>query len=226
MRAIPVDNEPEPFWEGKDEAEVVAEWKRKVRFDENHWGRVELTGTLNGSSGVVLSADVLAPLGAVRNDAWITDVLDTYRASEGAAGRIADTYAQFAAAAKAPPAALAHHPSEDAIVQEGLEPPQRQRLIAELEKAQPKVIVTLGNAALRVLRTVLAKDGGSNAPAALSAGREYGKAVSLRLGGRSVTWLPLAHPAAVRTIPAFRTVHRAWMAKVRANRKFLQDIKF
>jgi hypothetical protein len=225
VRALPVDNEPEPFWEGSDEVEVVAEWKRKVRFDENQWGRVEPTGKLNGSSGVALAHDFLAPLGVVRNDVWITDVLDTYRASEGAEERIADTYAHFAVAAKAPPAGLAHHPSEDAIVQEGLEQPQRQRLMAEIEKAQPKVIVTLGNAALRVLRTLLAKDGGSVAPAALSAGRDYGKAVSLRLGGRSVVWLPLAHPAAVRTIPAFGTVHRAWIARVRADQEFLQNIR-
>jgi len=59
---------------------------------------------------------------------------------------IAGTYAHFAAVAKAPPAGLAHILLRMQIVQEGLEQPQRQRLMAEIEKAQPKVIVTLGNA--------------------------------------------------------------------------------
>src|SRR5450759_2322555 len=63
--AIPVDNEPEPFWDGTNEADVVAEWRRKVQFNDKLWGTVELAGKLNGSSGVSLSREPLGTLGAL-----------------------------------------------------------------------------------------------------------------------------------------------------------------
>ncbi len=76
VQALPVDNEPEPFWDGKDEAGVVEAWKRKVSFDEKRWGQVEPAGRFNGSSGEWLTKNVLEPLQVRRSGAWITDALD------------------------------------------------------------------------------------------------------------------------------------------------------
>src|SRR5690606_17719960 len=86
----------------------------------------------------------------------------------------------------------APHPSESDIVRLALAG-HRQRLIAELETARPELVVTLGNAALRVFRA-LAQD--VSAPLLKLSIHEYGASIPATVKGRQVLWLPLAHPAA------------------------------
>ena len=205
IRAIAVDNEPEPFWTGIDEAVRLAHWKAEVKFSHT-WGEVHGVGALNGSSGRWVEQNVLKPLGAMRADAWITDCLDTYRCSDGLAARITDTYAPFAEEENLPAAQLAVHPSENAIVDEALRVHQ-QRLLAELATAKPELIVTLGNAALRVLRELLLFALGG--PDALRADGSYGKELQVTIAGVTARWLPLAHPAAPKP---YRVAHAAWVA--------------
>jgi len=95
IKAIAVDNEPEPFWTGQDEAARIEAWKERVGFDQAKWGAVAPAGRLNGSSGDWVEQQVLDPLGALRSNTWITDCLDTYRCSDGLASRIDDTYASW-----------------------------------------------------------------------------------------------------------------------------------
>ncbi len=202
IRAVPVDNEPEPFWEGQDEVSKIDAWKLKVAFEGKGWGTAEPVGKLNGSSGAWLTAKVLNPLGLSRADAWITDSLNTYRVSDRVAKRLPDICESTGAALPL----LADHPSEDEIVREALES-HRERLAAELEAARPDRIVTLGNAALRVMSALLKNAGGSAAPKSLRADERYGTPVRVRIDGRPVTWWPLAHPGAPKK---FQEAHDAW----------------
>jgi hypothetical protein len=208
VQAMPVDNEPVPFWDGADQAERVELWKTTVHFDAR-LGRVEPAGDLNGSSGTWVAANVLAPLRVARSDAWVTDVLDTYRCSTGVARRVHDTYDSRAVPLGAPPVSLLPHPSESEIVREGLAR-HRQRLLKELAEADPERIVTLGNASLRVMRELLSDRGGLAAPEKLSADDGYGRPVIVKLNGRNVEWFPLAHPAARGN---WQVVHRRWAAE-------------
>lgn len=205
IAAIAVDNEPTPFWTGEDQIERVDRWRAAVGWDPA-WGEVRSVGALNGPSGAWVADQVFGPLGVTREDAWITDCLDIYHASTGAAGRIADTYAPFAKAHGLIAADLGAHPSEAAIVTEALAQ-HRVRLLDELARATPDVVVTLGNAALRVLGSLGTVDGG--APRGLAT-EGYGKSLRLRIAGRTVTWLPLTHPAAPEM---YQAAHRAWRAR-------------
>lgn len=208
IRAIAVDNEPEPFWcGGESESVLIETWKKAVGWKEE-WGSVAPVGHLNGSSGTWVQKNVLDPLGANRETTWITDCLDTYRCSSKLAGRIKDTYEPFAKGAGLTSAALSTHPSEQVIVDEALEKHQR-RLLAELDAAAPEAIVTLGNAAFRVLKT-LAKvlDGSIIGDELSSKSAAYGRRNIVRIGERQAEWLPLAHPAAP---PAYKAAHQAWM---------------
>lgn len=156
VRALAVDNEPEPFWDGTNESDLVRTWA-------NQWfgealGDVGEVGALNGSSGRWVNSNALEPLGAERDDAWFTDCLDTYRASQGQARRISDTYAPFASDGGLPTAQLQPHPGEDAIVREALGT-QSVRLLHELESVTPDLVITLGNAAGRVFHALCDLDG-------------------------------------------------------------------
>ncbi|HYD54303.1 MAG TPA: uracil-DNA glycosylase family protein, partial [Gemmatimonadaceae bacterium] len=205
IQAIAVENEPEPFWTGNDQAAKVEAWKKAVGFDPERWGTISPAGALNGSSGGWVDENVLTPLGITRADAWITDSLDTYRCSEDLAARLADTYNPFAKNAGLSEAILLEHPSENDIVREALQDHQ-PRLRDEFAAAAPDLIVTLGNAALAVVRDLLPRSGGADTRR-LSASEQYGSVVRVRLGQRDVDLLPLAHPAA----PAvYQEAHKRW----------------
>lgn len=86
---------------------------------------------------------------------------------------------------------MAPHPSEAQIVSEEIDQ-NLARLRRELTAAAPDVIVTLGNAALRVLRKPL---GHAVAPTKLTVAG-YGIELSANFDEHKMSWLPLAHPAA------------------------------
>src|SRR3954447_13225402 len=69
ISALPVDDEPEPFWTGTDEGERIDAWKSAIGFDAAAHGTVAPVGQLNGSSGRALDTDYLEPLGISREDA-------------------------------------------------------------------------------------------------------------------------------------------------------------
>ncbi len=145
VRAMAVDNEPTPFWNGADEDERIAQWKAAVGSRDGEWGEVTGVGDLNGSSGTWVDDNVLAPLGVGRDAACITDCIDTYFASEGGAARVADTCVPFVKTVGLPVPRLAPHPSEGAIVDGA---PHALRLL-DLELAQGHVAVPERDRGLR-----------------------------------------------------------------------------
>ncbi len=206
IKAIAVDNEPEPFWTGADEADRLATWKNAVAFDHARFGDVGLPGFLNGSSGRWVEEQILCPLDTSRADTWITDCLDVYCCSDDLRQRLADTYNRVAGL---PPWGLPEHPSEDEIVRKALAD-HTERLRNELTTARPDRIVTLGNAALRVFARLVGHTDENNAPRQLSADSNvYGKPIATRVDGRPVEWLPLAHPAAPKR---YQDAHKVWLA--------------
>src|SRR5438067_212148 len=62
VRAIPVDNEPEPFWNGEGADAILNEWRVPV-FDGHGWGDVQLPAAFySGESGRKLDERYLVPL--------------------------------------------------------------------------------------------------------------------------------------------------------------------
>jgi hypothetical protein len=201
ISALAVENEPWVFWDGKDARERVDAW-RATHFDSK-WGSVT-PAHLNGPSGEWLEANVLFPLRVLGSSSlFVTDCLTTYRLSVGAARRIDDTYQQLVAQMDGLPAAdLLSHPSETEIVREALQG-QAARLVAQIESGRPQRLVTLGNAASRVVTRLAAQDGAGT----LTAGR-YGLPRTVTLGAVTTQWVALVHPA---TPSVWQERHRAWL---------------
>lgn len=191
IAALAVDNEPEPFWTGKDEAERIEAWAASVSW-KPEWGTVGPVGPLNGSSGQWLDEKLLKPLRTSRNDTFITDCLDTYRFSRGQEEAVTTRFTEFAQKHglewTGVPDAL-KHPGEDEIVTEAFQH-HLKRLTAELKLAAPRMVVTLGNAALRVF----ARMANVAEPELLKPNKDYGTEVPVTVAGLQVTWLPLVHP--------------------------------
>ncbi len=204
IRAIPIDNEPSPFWAGGDIEDRVRAWKAKVGFDVERHGDVDPAPEYNGPSGKWVDDRLLTPLGLRRDEAWITDCLVTYRMSTGVEKALSERFAPFAQKAGVALPRLATHPSENEIVSEALDA-EADRLKAELAACRPDTIYTLGNAALRVLRELVEV---TNAPRKLAVDG-YGAVLDVRLADRhSCRWVPLAHPAAPK---AYQQAHTHWL---------------
>ena len=204
IRALPVDNEPEPFWTGADESERIEKWKTAVEFDEGNDGRVRAVNSLNGSSGVALDGSYLGPLAIEREEAWATDALPTYFASEGVQAAIADRFVPAMKSARPLPNLLAH-PNEAKIVE--LATDRLEALREELATAVPEMVITLGNAAARVFQLILNVNDGP-VPLVKS---NYGTAVRV---APNMEWYPVAHPGATRAGRPWHDTHRAWIASL------------
>lgn len=206
VAALAVDNEPEPFWTGRDEEERIEAWKTTVGW-RAEWGSVGPVGPLNGSSGLWLDQKVLSPLRATRAETWVTDCLDTYRFSKGQEEVVTGKYAPFAEKLglqwKGVPATL-RHPSEDQIVSETRDH-HLKRLMTELRVAQPRIVVTLGNAALRVFAALVDR----SEPEKLVPGKDYGAPIEVTVAGKPATWLPLVHPG--QRSKEWQAVHARWV---------------
>ncbi len=202
ISALAVDNEPMVFWDGSDADERVKTWAEEY-FDPAR-GEVS-TARLNGPSGSWLCSNILGPLGAAGvHSHFVTDCLTTYRLSTGAAARLYETYEPMAKDTSGLRSAdLQPHPSEAQIVREALET-QGERLSGQIAAARPTVIVTLGNAASRVLTSLA----GSAGPGKLTHDG-CGMASTVTVGGIKLSWIALVHPA---TPAVWQARHQAWLS--------------
>ena len=209
VTAIAVDNEPEPFWTGIDEKKRIDAWEESVEWKAT-WGSVQPCGSLNGSSGVWVRDRVLCPLRIRRNETWITDSLDFYCESVGARERTQTPEVQHILSKYSIPGPSLHeHPDENTIVSIARNEGHHARLRKELQTAQPELLITLGNAALRVIHEVLG-DAGMTLPEKLSwDDRKYGDRFHASLGeGFEFDVLPLAHPASP---DSYQKAHDRWI---------------
>ena len=201
VRALAIDNEPEPFWSGQGEDEKVSLWLSRVGWDAK-FGEARPAGRFNGSSGRSVDDEVLRPFGISRSETWLSDCLDTYHLSDGMNAAIKRSYNPLAARLNLPAVSLPAHPDTQRIVNQA----QPTRLVRELHDAKPEMIVTLGEAALEVMRTLLNGQG----PTRLEHDAGYGSPVAVEFEGRRSNWYPLVHPGQRRA--AWRTAHKKWMA--------------
>lgn len=204
VQALAVDNEPECFWDGADEAERIALWKSSVCWTVE-WGAIGVAQRFNGPSGRWVMDNVLNRFGISPSAAWLTDCLTTYRQSDGQSARIADTYETLAKSIGLPEVQLQPHPNEDEIVTEA-QRSEKDRLLEELRTASPEVLATLGNAALRVMSELVSCE--EPPPSRLSPGQTYGTPLQATLPeGSLVKWYALAHPAAPGP---YQDRHKLW----------------
>lgn len=210
-KALIVDNEPEVFWDGAAADAHFTSWKNAVGFDQHPWGRVELPGQGgNGPSGKWLADSILKPLGLTRADCWITDCLDTARLNPDQKTRIEKTYEPLMEPLGLPNPQMQQTPKGESGIVAEARAGHLDRMKSELDKARPELIITLGNAALRVLRELVTTHD-LDVPRSLTA-ETYGVKLSVVVKDRPVSWLPLVHPRSGERTPKWHDIHAQWIA--------------
>lgn len=207
VRAMIVANEPTPFWDGSHANEHFAAWKHSVDW-QTEWGNVSLAPAgLNGPSGAWVSEHVLKPLGVTSVETCISDCLDKARLNANQATRVQDTYEPFAKAVGLPSCTLRPAPTENEIVAEA-RADHLQRLRAELNSCAPDKVVTLGNAAHRVAKSIF--DWVEPDPGDGLRSSSYGTPLRAVHSGNATTWIPLVHPRSGAQTGSWPEVHATW----------------
>jgi hypothetical protein len=206
VRALLVDNEPTPFWNGAEQNEAIAAWEKAVGWQPD-WGEAAPPASgVNGPSGAWVDRNILEPLELSRTDVCISDCLDTARLNDSQEGRVRDTYEPVAAVHGLPACTVQRVPDgERGIVREAQEG-HLERLRSELTVCRPSAVITLGNAALRVFALLAAMPG---TPSGLVEDG-YGTAITARVDGHDVAWLPLVHPRSGERTTPWVDIHRRW----------------
>ncbi len=96
IAALAVDNEPEPFWNGGDEDVRIADWKAQVGFDDRVGDGPARWGSTTGHRARGSTSTCSRRWASGADQAWITDCLDTYRASKAQARAIDERFRPFA----------------------------------------------------------------------------------------------------------------------------------
>jgi uracil-DNA glycosylase len=133
--------------------------------------------------------------------------LDIYCMSRGVEQALQKRFVPFASLQ---PPVLPAHPDDRALVGQALDM-HADRLQAEFAEASPEVVLTLGNAALRVLRTLL---DAREPPDPLSP-VGYGRPTVVLAGSHLVRWYALAHPGALSKLRKWRDLHQRWRQTAR-----------
>jgi hypothetical protein len=152
---------------------------------------------------------VLRPLSVTWEDAYVSDCLDKSRLNPGQANRVSRTYDLVRGQVGGlEPCTLRPVPGGESAIVEEARAGHLGRLTEELQDCEPSTVVTLGNAALRVMTDLLDDNRDPDLGAELKRAK-YGQPVTARLDGRPLTWIPLVHPRPGKQRP-WKPVHETW----------------
>ncbi len=215
VAALAVDVEPTVFWNG-DTSEFetkLREWMDGTGFIEGdepgEHGVVSLTSpSTNGSSGTKVEDKYLAPLSVTADETCFTDVYPVFVVKRGKGSRreqgdaIDAEYNAIASSIGRSPSSLPARPGQKALVAAALTM-FRSGLIADLESADARRVITLGDEAMRVLSGIaeLSPQPPADTLADLY-GDRYGEPGTIRVNDRRVEWLALAHPGLLKGTPS------------------------
>ncbi len=203
VRALAVSSEPEIFWRGDGEDEIIA----SIPLPEGAGRLVSPGEGLNGPSGQTLDQDFLRPMGLDRSSVWLCDLLPESRCNPNQANAIKREYDSMKTAYSLPD--FDFPPLPKVLADEN-----RVRAIeTELEEAGSRILVTLGDLPLQWFasrhgaHSRLADYGSTN--------ESYGRLHEIRIGDKQLLLLPLVHPRQAGQLGGYSEtwwqLHQHWM---------------
>jgi hypothetical protein len=196
VRALAIASEPYIFWRG-DSVETIV---HNIAIPRELGALIPADRQHNGPSGVALDELILKPLGLVRSDAWLCDLVPhscvnpaQSKAIERAYLPVADTYGL-------------PEPTVPPVPKAFSDEKRRRAILDELRESGADVLILLGDQPIRWFlayfepRWKQLKD-------FLLDGQPYGTLFSARIDGVPMTVLPVAHP---RQIAQLGTSSRDW----------------
>lgn len=210
VKALAVASEPTIFWDGSGAGEIIA----RVPVPAGAGQLVAAADRFNGPSGRTLDEEILEPLRLRRADAWLCDLVPHTCLNPSQAKAIAREYVPLMKKLALPPVDLPR-------VQKKLaDDARRAEVLEEIAAARPDVLVLLGDEPIRHFLAVLLSGRRRRLSDFGKAPATYGRLHDVRIGGRVLRVLPLAHPRQIGGLGThsteWRSLHASWKAKTAA----------
>lgn len=215
--ALAVDVEPQVFWDGSDAEAEVLRWKHAIGWvDGNSPGQYGYArAAMNGTSGVAVRDQVLAPLGLSPLQTSFSDLIPWFfvkRSSSssrrGQANVIEEIYAPIASVLELPAASLPPRPSPGQLVGMAISN-EAGRLREEIAASGARLLITLGEEARKTVEGLAAHTGGPPSRP-LQVGDDYGRLGRAVFDACELAWLALTHPG--NRSPRWRLTTEQWAA--------------
>lgn len=183
--ALAVASEPRIFWDGNiDEAREIIS---KIKIPKE-LGTLEPAGSnLNGPSAKVLDESILAPLGFIRKDAWLCDLLPETRINKSQREVIKGKYNPKIAEFGLNKVSIPDRPTIfcDSV--------RCKEILEELKESQADLLILLGDIPIAQFLNEVANVPYKTLQEYVNL-YGYGKATNTIIDGRTIKVLPLAHP--------------------------------
>ena len=199
-QALAVASEPDIFWDGNVEEakKIIGEVQIPPEL-----GQLEpASQQLNGPSAKVLDDHILAPLGFVRENAWLCDLLPETRLNPSQLKAIQEKYNPHREAFGLNAVTIPTRPSSFC------DEARSQAITEELMESQAELLVLLGDIPIREYLKRVANVPYSSLQSYVDR-FGYGNPTKITIAGRTIKVLPLAHP---RQIGALGTHSEKWCA--------------
>jgi hypothetical protein len=206
VQALAVASEPYIFWDGD------IKYTQKVIDDiamPDALGKL-IPANLNGPSAKALDDNILNPLGYMRADAWLCDLIPEARLNDSQQAAIHRAYAPW----------VGQHGLQAATVPKRLgsiriDDARRNDITGEIQASQARTLILLGDDPIKqYLNKVADVDFRSLKEYIILYG--YGKPYSVKIGTMEVDVIPFAHPRQIaklgRSSDFWYTVHQKWEA--------------
>ncbi len=213
-QALAVASEPCIFWEGneKEAREIIS----RIQIPKE-LGHLEPAGSnLNGPSGKVLSDYILSPLGYKRSDAWLCDMLPETRLNPNQIKVIKEKYDPLIERYGLPAVTIPERPATE-CADSFCDEARCREIKNELIESGASVLVLLGDLPIKQFLCRVAQVDFNSLQAYVDK-HGYGKSISVQIGDRQYSVIPLAHPRQIGALGAhsekwFRA-HQEWIDSV------------
>jgi len=208
IRAIAVASEPEIFWRGENAQEII----KGITIPEGAGRIVPVAKNLNGPSGRALDKWYLKPLGLVREDAWLCDLVPHSCRNESQRIALKKNYDPKIDVLKLPAYKWEAVPSKLA------DESRQKEILNEIALASPSVIITLGDQPLKWFTSAIDSKTKSRLVDYGKSDTEYGLLHDISIGGHAMKLLPLVHPRQAGRLggysPEWAECHDKWVKSV------------
>lgn len=210
VQALAVASEPYIFWKGENAQEIIS----KISIPSEIGKLVPANRNLNGPSGNALDELYLEPLGENRDSSWICDLVPHACLNDGQTKAIKEKYNSLIDLYNLPQVTIPRVPLK--LTDEA----RRQEILKEIEAANPKIIVLLGDDTIRWFLSFY--DSSYRKLSDFGFDEEsYGKVHAINIDGNVYKVLPLVHPRVSaglgRHSKELRALHMHWI-KNKSNR--------
>jgi len=205
INALAVASEPCIFWRGDDPEPII----KQVEIPKELGTLSSAAPSYNGPSGKALDDCILEPMGLSREETWLCDLVPYSCVNSAQRAAIEREYHPYIRKYKLPV------PSVPKLPHPLIDGPRQRDILAEIKDSHADYLILLGDQPIKWFLSVFDTLSRKQLAAFCTDAGSYGRLLSMKIGGRHMQVLPLAHPRQVARLGKssirWYELHQAWI---------------